>query len=225
MQFFCRARRIFFFCPVASTLQGAQNLFLFDRSLPLCRARRFFLGCPLAAAQQRQARSDLSGRCLVSFDSSRNNFFLTGRLCPTLSARTARDSFFLSGHSRASVSGRHAEIFFCHNHAQVQGAQKFSFAQLFRSLRSKLSFAVLSHRRYAANLFCGCPIASEQQSARAEIFSFHAEVSGGQGAQKFVFFWPVRSPPRSSLLAQNYFYWGRAVFFSFAVRSHLRRTF
>jgi hypothetical protein len=64
------------------------------------------------------------------------------------------------------------QIFFSsHSHAQVQGAQKFSFAQLFRSLRSKLSFAVRSHRRYAAN-----------------------------------FFLAVRSPPRSSLLAQNYFF-------------------
>lgn len=76
-------------------------------------------------------------------------------------------------------------LFFCHSHAQVQGTQKFSFAQLFRSLRSKPSFAVRSHRRYAANLF----------------------------------FLAVRSPPRSSLLAQNYFFGPRSFFFCRPVSS------
>jgi hypothetical protein len=38
----CRARSISFFCPVQSTLQGAQHFFLIDRSLPLLGAQIIF---------------------------------------------------------------------------------------------------------------------------------------------------------------------------------------
>jgi hypothetical protein len=127
-------------------------------------------------------------------------------------------NLFLTGHSRAAASG----------------AQN-----LFLTGRIHLA----AGRAY---FFMGCPVTAEQlcQPAQQHFFwshlhsfvsprskkkfvflsgHFRAEVSGRQGAQKFVFFWPVRSPPRSSLLAQNYFL-GRAAF-SFAVRSLLRRTF
>jgi hypothetical protein len=58
------------------------------------------------------------------------------------SGRARRNYFFVTAEQACQDA---MQIFFCHNHAQVQGAQKFSFVQLFRSLRSKLSFAVRSH--------------------------------------------------------------------------------
>jgi hypothetical protein len=110
-------RRIFFFCPVASTLQGAQNLFF----LPDASAKA------VSPAQQ-------------------GKYFLS---LPRRSVRAAGRAGIFFCHSRASVSCQGAmQIFdFIHSLAQMQGAQNFSFAQLFRSLRSKLSFAVRSPPR------------------------------------------------------------------------------
>jgi hypothetical protein len=88
-----------FFFLTGRILQGAQILFwgclvtaeqamsgrhaelFFGHSHALVQGAQFFWECPLAAAQQRQARRGLSGRCPLSFDSPRNNFFVTGRIC------------------------------------------------------------------------------------------------------------------------------------------------
>jgi hypothetical protein len=146
----CCAHRIFFFlCPVASTLQGSQQFFFFAQSLPVnsCCAHRFFFltGQSHTLVPCAQLFVFVSGRCLLSFDSSRSNFFVTGRCV----ARAARKIFFVTSvqkceggrvrrkyffcHSRASVSCQGAmQIFvFIHSHAKMQGAQNFSFAQLF----------------------------------------------------------------------------------------------
>jgi hypothetical protein len=88
------------------------------------------LGCPLAAAQQRQARSDLSGRCLVSFDSPRSQRFFFYLLLTAVQACQGAMQIFLQPRSSA---GR-AELFF----------------------RAAFSFVIRSHlRRNFVLTFCG----------------------------------------------------------------------
>jgi hypothetical protein len=126
-----------------------------------------------------------------------------------------------------SASG-HADLLFFlltgHSRAGALGAQNLFF------LTGRIHLAA-----GRADFFMGCPVRAEHlcQPAQQHFFGrictalsaraarkkivflsghFRAEVSGRQSAQKFVFFWPVRSPPRSSLFAQNYFFWAAQLF-------------
>jgi hypothetical protein len=110
-----------------------------------------------------------------------------------LSCRARKFFFGLSGHSRAAVSGRAVFGLTGRIRTAVSArAATFSFAVRSpprRNVRARRNLFRLSGRILAAQqIFFGCPVASAQQSARAE------------------------------------FFFGRAAF-SFAVRSHLRRTF
>jgi hypothetical protein len=136
------ARSLFLLCPVASAqfcLPARQKLFF--RSQQSRRVRAF--GHSHAPVQCAQLFS-VSGRCLP-----RSNFFCDRSLLQKLCRPRSKENIFLSlprrsvraagcaeiifCHSRASVSCQGAmKIFvFIHSHAQMQGAQNFSFAQLF----------------------------------------------------------------------------------------------
>jgi hypothetical protein len=111
--------------------------------------------------------------------------------------RQVRRNFFWTdrSHPLSCVSPR-SKIFFC---CPVASAQKCQPAQQnFLLLSGRLRAEMSGH----AEIFLGCPVASSQRSN---------------------FFLAVRSHPRSSQLVQKIFF-GRAAF-SFAIRSHLRRTF
>ena len=183
-----------------SFFHHAVFFFVFPRSKP-CRIFLLFdRSHPAGHANFFGAvRSQPSKQCQGAMQ---NLFFV--RLQPRSSVR-ARSFFGLPGRIR-SAAGR-AEIFF------------WPVRSLFTHLCQPTQ-QLYCDRTHLHKL---CQPAQQQKIVFLS-GHFRAEVSGRQGAQKFVFFWPVRSPPRSSLLAQNYFYWGSAVF-SFAVRSHLRRTF
>jgi hypothetical protein len=185
--------------------------------------------------QRRSVRAGLSAQaCQLQFFFSRAQasgaqnlfFFLTGRIH---SAAGRADFFFeLSGHSRASSVRAPCRIFFCPVTATLkcQGAQFFWLAR---------SHPVSCRAR--RNFLLACPVAVHSTVSACEAFSFGSPprrnvcpcckkfllLSGRiVAAQQIIIFLVVRSHPRSSLLVQNFF--SRAAF-SFAIRSHLRRTF
>jgi hypothetical protein len=108
------ARADFFFSVRSLQLcRGASDSFLFFLSPPHSRASlsgrhaeliffSFFLtGHSHTLVSCAQLFVFVSGRCLLSFDSSRSNFFVTGRFCKSCVARAARKIFFC--HFRAEV--------------------------------------------------------------------------------------------------------------------------
>jgi hypothetical protein len=125
----------FFFCPVQSTLQGAQHFFLFliDRSLPLLGAQITFF-CLLAASQQRQ--------CAPFFCSVRSLL-----LSPAQPARHAADFFSLFGHfsSQPCMRVRGAGDFFS---CPVASGQQ--------QLRAQFFFGSHPHSTAVCAAFCSC---------------------------------------------------------------------
>jgi hypothetical protein len=153
-----------FFWPVRSqsrsSVRRAESFFLFDRSHSLrCRAHRFFWA----------VRSQPSKQCQGAMQ---NLFFLSSHSHAQVSGRAV--FFGLPGRIR-SAAGR-VEIFSWHVRSLFtqlcQPVQLFLLGRLRAAMSvraAKFSFVVRSHRRCAAKFFC-CPVASAQQSARAEFF-------------------------------------------------------
>jgi hypothetical protein len=114
--------------------------------------------------------------------------------CPVTAeqAVSGRAFFFgLTGRICIAVSARAARIF-------------FSLSGHFR--------AEVSGRQGAQNFFLlAYPVASAQQSASTELF-FYCSVASAQQSASAELFFTVQSHPRSSLLAQNYFFWAAQLF-------------
>jgi hypothetical protein len=174
----CCARRTFFFlCPVASTLQGSQRFFFCFFLLTVVQACQgamqsyFFLSFFLTGHSHTlvscaQLFVFVSGRCLLSFDSSRSNFFVTGRFCKSCVAHAARKKnfvtssqkceggrvrrkYFFSQPSKRVLLGRHADFCFYPQPRSNAGRAELFFCAAF-------SFAVRSHlRRNFVLIFCG----------------------------------------------------------------------
>jgi hypothetical protein len=148
----------------------------------------------------------LTGHSRAAASGAQNIFF-----GPVASARR----FFFWGclvTAKQAMSGRHAESIFC----PVTATLSVRACSFFVGLPSRIRSAAAGRTK----IFCWPDWSLSAQlclPAQQEKFvflsgHFRAEVSGRQGAQKFVFFWPVRSPPRSSLLAQNYFFGATQLF-------------
>jgi hypothetical protein len=165
-----RRAKCIFFGPVASTLQGAQNLFLLIGRFHSAGRADYFFGCPLAVAQQRQARSDLSGRCLVSFDSSRSKKILTSRFCTALSAR-APEFFFIQSQPSKRVRAPCIIFFFAAATLKCRARRNFLLRGFFGRcaanlllLFGRLRAAVCSHKIFfgpRSFFFCR-PVSSAQ---------------------------------------------------------------
>jgi hypothetical protein len=119
-----RMQKFFSLCPVASTLQGSQRFFYF-----FSLSGRFNSAGELAILLFFS-----SARSLQLCRGASDSFF--SQSLPVNSCCAHRVFFYRSQpHSTAEPC---RFLFFIHSHAQMQGAQNFSFAQFF-------SFAVRSH--------------------------------------------------------------------------------
>jgi hypothetical protein len=154
-----RVRRKYFFCHSRASVscQGAMQIFVFypQPCSNAGRAELFFCAAFCFCVWSLSA----------SFDSLRSNFFVTGR-CVARAAkkifffvfvtsvqkceggRVRRKYFFVTAEQACPVRAPCRFLFFIHSHAQMQGAQNFSFAQLFFAVRSHL-------RRHFVLIFCG----------------------------------------------------------------------
>jgi hypothetical protein len=144
-----------------------------------CRVRRnCLLACPVAVHSPVSARA--------------TNFFLTGRICTKLCQPAQPEIFF---RSQPSKRVRAPCRFFLPQPRSSAGSAEIFFCAAFSVAAQQTFFCCLPHRRYAANLFFGCPVASAQQSARTKYFfwphsSFCSRlVSSAQHLFDFCGFW------------------------------------